>query len=333
MISIIIPVYNERRYLRDCVLSAHNQDIDDFEIILVDDGSNNGAEEDCDNLQKELKDRVRVIHKSNAGLSAARITGVENAKGDWILFMDHDDILSPYALNDFLKYTNRPDIDIIAGGRINLKNPETYVWNNEREHDLIIKVGTDIVEDIPNDRDQKIISIPLWGKLYRSEFLRGCDLTKYRTICPTIFFEDVLMTPIIYSKARNICIIKNCYYIHREVMDSISRSGKLSSFYYEQIYSGDLLLQYTKKHKLYSYYDYQLGIYMTSILRIYCLIDNYLKPEESRIYKDKIIENYNKYCSAFKRSNKTTFKDKVCAFLFGISPSLLMRLSRFYYER
>lgn len=89
MVSIIIPVYNVKDYLHECVGSVLNLK-SNVEIILIDDGSSDGSGELCDELK--LKDnRIRVVHQENGGLSAARNTGVRNALGDYVMFLDSDD--------------------------------------------------------------------------------------------------------------------------------------------------------------------------------------------------------------------------------------------------
>ena len=117
LVSVIIPVYNERQYLQKCIFSICNQTIKNLEIILVDDGSTDGTSTDCDEIAKTDK-RIKVIHKSNEGLSAARITGLKAAKGTWITFVDDDDVISRFLIEALLSFKEQKDVDIIAGGRL-----------------------------------------------------------------------------------------------------------------------------------------------------------------------------------------------------------------------
>ena len=94
MISVIVPVYNVERYIRQCVESILEQTYADLEIILVDDGSTDGSGSICD--EYKLKDnRVVVIHKCNGGLSEARNAGLDIARGEYIGFVDSDDYIEP----------------------------------------------------------------------------------------------------------------------------------------------------------------------------------------------------------------------------------------------
>ena len=96
-LSIIVPIYNVAPYLRKCMDSLLAQDILDYEIILVDDGSPDECPRICD-AYAEKHSNIHVIHQENAGLSAARNTGVAKAQGDYIWFVDSDDYVEPNVL-------------------------------------------------------------------------------------------------------------------------------------------------------------------------------------------------------------------------------------------
>ena len=89
-LSVIIPIYKVENYLERCVKSVLNQDYRDFEVILVDDGSPDRCPQICDDLAR-MDDRIVVVHKTNGGLSAARNSGIEIAKGEYLVFLDSDD--------------------------------------------------------------------------------------------------------------------------------------------------------------------------------------------------------------------------------------------------
>lgn len=92
-ISVIVPVYNAEKTLRQCVDSILSQEFKDFELLLVDDGSKDGSPAICDEYA-EKDARVRVFHKENGGVSSARNVGLDNAKGEWITFIDSDDFVT-----------------------------------------------------------------------------------------------------------------------------------------------------------------------------------------------------------------------------------------------
>ena len=94
MLSVIVPVYNTEKYLGDCIDSILAQSYDDFEIILVDDGSTDKSGTICDEYA-ERNNRVKVIHQENGGVTNARKTGVRNACGTYFSFLDSDDWIHP----------------------------------------------------------------------------------------------------------------------------------------------------------------------------------------------------------------------------------------------
>ena len=98
--SVIVPVYNVEDYLDKCIISILGQDYNDFEIILIDDGSTDKSGMICDEYQSK-DERIHVVHKSNNGLSSARNTGIKEAKGDYLVFVDSDDWIDSNSLSAF----------------------------------------------------------------------------------------------------------------------------------------------------------------------------------------------------------------------------------------
>lgn len=113
MVSIIVPVYNIKEYLPDCMNGLLDQTAQDIQILLVDDGSTDGSSALCDRLAAQDA-RIQVIHKKNGGLSSARNAGLDAAAGEWILFLDGDDYLLPRAVELLLKTAQEhPDADFV----------------------------------------------------------------------------------------------------------------------------------------------------------------------------------------------------------------------------
>ena len=119
-LSIIVPIYNVEQYLRKCVDSLLAQDISDYEIILVDDGSTDNSGAICDeytspsfvnSLTRSVV--IKVIHQENGGLSAARNTGIKAAKGEYICFVDSDDYWEPNVLGKLMEQVERDDLDVL----------------------------------------------------------------------------------------------------------------------------------------------------------------------------------------------------------------------------
>ncbi len=176
-ISIIVPVYNVKEYLKLCVESIVAQTYSNLEIILVDDGSTDGGGELCDEIAK-TDDRIRVIHKPNGGLSDARNAGLDIATGDYIGFVDSDDTIESdmfeLLLNNLLEY----DAEISCCRY-------TRVWEDGKEE----KIGDDHIVSVYKDNDGlkeyvygKTMDPFVCNKLYKAELLNSSNGTKQRFV-------------------------------------------------------------------------------------------------------------------------------------------------------
>lgn len=102
LISIIVPVYKVEKFIRECLDSVRRQSYQDWEMILVDDGSPDKCPEICD-VYARLDSRIKVIHQDNGGLSLARNAGICNARGEYLYFLDSDDLLPDDALKSLVE--------------------------------------------------------------------------------------------------------------------------------------------------------------------------------------------------------------------------------------
>lgn len=113
-VSVIVPVYNVEKLLQRCIDSILAQTFTDFELLLIDDGSKDKSGEICD--EYAAKDsRIRVFHKQNGGVSTARNIGIDKAQGEWIYFVDSDDIVLPSALGTFCSLIYSDSELVMAG--------------------------------------------------------------------------------------------------------------------------------------------------------------------------------------------------------------------------
>ena len=333
LVSIIVPVYNQERYLEECVQSIQKQTYRNLEIILVDDGSTDKSGAICEKLSESDK-RIIVIHKQNGGVSAARYDGVMNSHGDWIMFVDNDDLVSPYMIDSFSHFFEHEEIDIITGGAYGVaEHKELPEWLDfDGAYDIYS--GKEICSNLWKSNREKIVT-PLWGKVYRKSFLSQINLEKYREICPTIFLEDVLKTPIFYNAAKKVCVVEGIYYWHREVANSISVSMKLGSFFYEQVDSGEILLNFYRKLSMKEMYDWQLDNFYRTILRLYCLVDY---ENETKQFKDnlklKCVTYYNKYYWDYMRAKRIRLWRKIFMLCFRFNHSLWANMvCKLYYKK
>lgn len=184
LISIVVPVYKvEEDFLRNCIERILEQTYSDIELILVDDGSPDKCGEICDEYA-DLDKRIKVIHQINSGVSSARNTGIKNACGNWILFVDSDDWLEKDACEVLALATQKyKDCDMIQfrayqNYAINEKKLDTsiksdYIYSSESIDDVLFVYRNGM--QTPNFRKQSVAvatSYFVWDKMYNRRFLR-----------------------------------------------------------------------------------------------------------------------------------------------------------------
>lgn len=164
-LSIIIPVYNAEKYIGRCLDSILSQSFSDFEIILVNDGSKDSTQVICENYAKRDL-RIKLVSKSNGGVSSARNKGLEISKGEWILFVDADDELLPETLECMINATDE-STDLIVGDYI------TTQGDNLPEIDPIIMQESIDSKEFLFARTFGRYGGYLWNKLFRKSVIDG----------------------------------------------------------------------------------------------------------------------------------------------------------------
>lgn len=135
LISVVIPLYNKEKSISKTIYSVLSQTYDDFEIIIVNDGSTDSS---LDIVQNIKDSRIRIISQSNAGVSIARNRGAKEALGDWIMFLDADDLLLPYALHVLLNLVQSYDVKIAAANFFSYtKDGYLYKYTNSSLKGLV----------------------------------------------------------------------------------------------------------------------------------------------------------------------------------------------------
>lgn len=192
-LSIIIPVYNVEQHLVRCIQSVLAQGLTHYEVILVDDGSTDQSGALCDALQSEHS-CIRTIHQANGGLSAARNTGIEQAKGAYITFVDSDDELCPNTLKGNLEYLiAHPSIDMLEYPvEVHADSAQAYLLSFPDETQQ-----ADIFADWI--RREGYLHCYAWNKIYRS------SLWSQTRFPQGAYYEDTAVMP---------AIIQQCHSIH-----------------------------------------------------------------------------------------------------------------------
>ena len=193
-ISVIVPVYNTEKYLRRCIDSVLAQTYADFELLLIDDGSKDKSGEICDEYaQKDA--RVRVFHMENGGVSSARNLGLDNARGEWVAFVDSDDYIEENYLKSF---EGNLDADLVVGNMIICE-----AGKSPSDIDAHIVPGKYCpIQSVLKGNLTKTVFCAPWGKLFRNDGIRDLRFDVGMTIC-----EDTKFVYNYIAKAKDMRIL------------------------------------------------------------------------------------------------------------------------------
>lgn len=216
-LSFIVPIYNVEPYLRKCVDSLLAQDYSDYEIILVDDGSPDACPAICDEYAA-IHENIRVVHRENGGLSAARNSGIEVAKGEYICFVDSDDYWEPNVIGRLMEQIERDDLDVLRFKYQNVN--EKYEVFNPYKSDPF--KNDDYSEDVTdgvtflNTRFGTACYAVMF--IVRRALLEGCTYTE------GIYFEDTDWTPRMLVRASRVASTNTIVYNYLVREGSITKA-------------------------------------------------------------------------------------------------------------
>lgn len=216
-LSIIIPVYNVEKYIRPCLESVFGQHLDkSFEVILVNDGTKDNSFVVIDDLIK-AHDNIIVMEQENQGLSAARNTGLTKALGEYVLFLDSDDLLVNGSLSFLLQKAKDSTADMVVADFVKLTDEQIPSFHPENISNIESqeKSGWDYFLNDFNPQECYV-----WRSLYRRTFLEANHLR----FIPGIYFEDVPFTTECYLKAEKCVCFPLLFYVYRQRVNSIVSS-------------------------------------------------------------------------------------------------------------
>ena len=214
LISVIIPVYNTKKYLQKCFRSIKNQSYKNLEIIIVNDGSSDNSSTLCEKFKNQDK-RVKVINQKNQGLSAARNAGLKICKGDFITFVDSDDAVEDDFIEYLFRLAQKENSDIAICAHKEIKNEK-----------IVCDFGKGFSEKTYNQEEclknmlnEQGFMVSAWGKLYRKELFKNIYFPVGK------LHEDLGTTYKLILKANKIIYGPKSKYLYYQHPNSIISSG------------------------------------------------------------------------------------------------------------
>lgn len=331
-ISIIVPVYNVEKYLNKCIDSLLEQTYKNFEIILVDDGSTDMSASICDEYSNKYSN-IKVVHKNNEGLGMARNTGIDNATGDYLVFIDSDDYADSGLVKDLYDAIRLNDSDTCIGGykRVDsynrLVSTHKYERNKFIENDILKILLPRMIGSSPEKKDS--IAVSACNVLYSKNII---DKYNIRFVSEReIISEDLIFNISYLFHAKNVMIIDTVNYNYR------INYGSLTTRYLPQRFCKIKEL-YNKEVEILN----NIGIYNDCELRLMRQFFIYVRMCLAQEKQNVDAKNFNKLrlkvkeicnddlvCQLVRRYpiNKLGFKQKI--FLYLIKYKMYFIISLF----
>jgi glycosyltransferase involved in cell wall biosynthesis len=275
-LSIIVPVYNSEEYLRQCIDSILNQKFEDYELLLINDGSTDDSGNIC-NEYTERDKRVKVYNQENSGVSAARNIGLEHSTGEWITFVDSDDYL---RTNYFFDIENNKDADWILLNIEREMNSQPEVFLDFDNCYFEMNTFTErysLYPDFPSP----------WGRFFKSEIIKTNNIRFNQGLK---FGEDAVFNISYLQYCRIVYTSNSSSYVYRDTESGLSKLGfdlKNDIILYKEIKAG---LEKFDNKKM---YNRSIVMPLTRILKAIYFDKYNLKISRVRLLKELIGQNYD----------------------------------------
>jgi len=282
LFSIIIPVYNTEKYLSRCIESVLSQSYTDFEIILINDGSTDNSGEICNAYAKQ-NDKVKVYHQNNAGVSAARNVGLENAQGEWVLFVDSDD----WVEANYLETVNR---------KMQLIYADLYIYghrrlsNKEMDHEFCPAYT---VESHVNFVKTQFYRHSCWNYVFRNSIIKKWDI---KFPIELKHAEDQAFLLKYISTINNVVLINKILYNYWDHPDSVVNQHVDVSWAMSNILAANDFLKFCKLHNIEeSFYEYPVKQLYIDFFTYYTMIEHLNKKNVKQGYRNTYKETLRLY--------------------------------------
>ena len=255
-VSIIVPVYQVENYIRQCVDSILAQTFTDFELILVDDGAKDNSGKICDEYAR-IDERVKVIHQKNSGAATARNSGMNQAVGNYFMFVDSDDYIAPTMLECLHKTILNEKADMVVCNCL-------YFFESDEKKDFCTHMksetlsGREIFYNRKNERNYGIWTV-VWNKLMKREIVQK---VKFRS---GKYYEDEFWANDIYQMDIKVVTIPDCLYYYRQHDDSTMKKKNIKKNFDIVEALQERIYIYLKEEK-YSDQAYKVFIYSLEYL-------------------------------------------------------------------
>ena len=314
LISVIIPVYKVEAFLAACVESVLAQTYQNLELILVDDGSPDNCPQMCDAFAAR-DSRVRVIHKENGGLSSARNAGIEVARGEYLAFLDSDDLWSPLFLERLYAAIQETGADFsVCLFRQFLETPAVLTPEESKTEVLTQRQA---FECFFNERNVNMVVA--WNKIYRRHLF---DAVRYPV---GKIHEDEAVIHEIIGGAKTVAWVEEVHYYYRQTPGSITNSN-FSLKRLDETYAKEQRIAWLEAHGMHDLADRTRVIYLSNLMRLYRTVQQELDDKTAaRKACRKLYETFRSVYSP-ELVGQESLKMRLRCILFTVFPKVYSAL-------
>src|SRR5690554_917151 len=276
LISLIIPIYNVEDYLAQNLLSVKNQTYRNFEVILVNDGTTDLSASIAEDFVR-VDERFKLIHQENKGLSGARNTGLKEAKGDYVFYLDSDDILEDTALELLVNAAVKYQADVVQGN-FYYDYPEYLLLNQQQQKEIEVYNKKEAMSAL---LEHKTVLNFAWGKLIKT------DLAKKHEFPEGKFYEDTFWKYKVIHDVEKYVALKQpvLYYLQR----GSAISGAFSMRNLDQLEGEIQRLEFVKKNYPKEFEEQALKLLHHKVKHHYGLLTD-LAVRDQKMYREKLQE-------------------------------------------
>lgn len=314
--SFIITIYNVERYLERCIESVLNQTENDYEIILINDGSTDNSSKICEEYKIKYEN-ISVVHTPNKGVSSARNRGILEAKGNYLLILDADDFIE----SDLISYLNHyldngMSIDVLTTNYRKIKNNQLTLFENTPMKGVV--TGNSFLKfQLENDTSSDAV----WRNVYRKQFIIDNKLF----FKENYVYEDNLWTPVVFLKAKSVIVADFIFYNYMIRPNSITQQKNKTKHASDLLFVTNELVDIYQKIQ-----DTELRNHLNKDLYIKYFTAFFMGKHLSKKYV---------YNVKFMRENAHSRTEKFHVFIFSKSRfifyhfTIFLRKAKLYYKK
>lgn len=314
LISVIIPVYNVEAYLTECVESVLAQTYEQFEIILVDDGSPDNCPAMCDGFAAR-DSRIRVIHKENGGLSSARNAGIDAARGDYLAFIDSDDLWTPLFLERLYRAVSETGADFaVCLFRRFRGNPPEELPESVQTVTLTQREAFECLFGLRNEN-----MVVATNKLYHAETFRNIRYPVGQ------IHEDEAVIHELIGNAKTVAWVDERHYLYRQAPNSITTAA-FDLRRLDEMYAKERRIAYFDDRGMQDLADRTRIVYLNNLMRLYRTVQ--AEETDSAAAEDACGRIYERFRELYTLALvlESSVRAKLRYWLFCHMPELFSRL-------